>query len=454
MTKLSSDTTKINGIALSMIGITVQTVFCLFFGMALGFYYEWRSALIMIGFIPLIILNSALDYKMQQGYMDGDEKIEVEAGSILSESVINTKTIFSYNMERKVVDMYSKIIRGKNTSLLKSSMLIGIVFGFSQFILFGVFATLNFAGAHFYYNGWITDIMDMNKSIFAILMAAYGMGQAQQYVGNYSKAKEALVGIYSVLNEQSLIDPLDDSKDKLVPKSIEGKIEFVKVTFSYPSRPKQIVFKDLSFTILPGTSNAFVGFSGSGKSTIIQLLERFYDPINGSILIDGVDIKEYNLASLRRHIGLVLQEPVLFKRDVKENIRYGNLNASEEEILSSAKTAYIEKFLEDGKNRDCPVSGGEKQRIAIARAVLKNPRILLLDEATSALDKNSEEIVQKALDNLMVDKTCIVVAHRLSTIVNSDVIFVLDNGKIVECGKHQELLNNKGPYYNLYIGSR
>ena len=151
---------------------------------------------------------------------------------------------------------------------------------------------------------------------------------------------------------------------------------------------------------------------------------------------------------------MVLQEPVLFKRDVKENIKYGNLNATDKEVLSSIKAAYIEKFIEDGKNSDCPVSGGEKQRIAIARAILKNPQILLLDEATSALDTNSEEIVQKALDNLMSNKTCIVIAHRLSTIVNSNVIFVMDNGRIIENGTHNELLSKKGTYYNLFQGSK
>ena len=203
--------------------------------------------------------------------------------------------------------------------------------------------------------------------------------------------------------------------------------------------------KNINLTIEPGQSAALVGYSGCGKSTIIQLLERYYDATEGEILIDGVNIKDYDLLDLRRKIGLVSQEPVLFKRSVYENILYGRLDANRDEVFNAAKRAAIEKFFnkkELGTKED-PVSGGEKQRLAIARAFLKDPVILLLDEATSALDKESEIEVQKSIYELQKNRTSISVAHRLSTIEGSDVIFVLEAGRIVEQGTYNELINNK-----------
>ena len=215
-------------------------------------------------------------------------------------------------------------------------------------------------------------------------------------------------------------------------------ISFFKEHILYYSHQNkyQKVLKNISFTIEPGQAAALVGYSGCGKSTIIQLLERYYDISEGEILLDGINIKDYNLLELRRKIGLVSQEPVLFKRSVYENIRYGKLTATRDEVFTAAKRACIEKFFnkkELGTKED-PVSGGEKQRLAIARAFLKNPIILLLDEATSALDKESEIEVQKSIYELQKGRTSIAVAHRLSTIEDSDVIFVLEAGRIVEKG--------------------
>ena len=226
------------------------------------------------------------------------------------------------------------------------------------------------------------------------------------------------------------------------------------MTFSYPTKPEIDVLKNVSFIIEPGQSAGLVGYSGCGKSTIIQLIERFYDVEDGKgeVLIDDINIKDYNLYLLRKKIGLVSQEPVLFKRSVYDNILYGKLDATKEEVLNAAHAAAIQKFFnakEMGTKED-PVSGGEKQRLAIARTFLKNPVILLLDEATSALDKESEKAVQASIDVLQKGRTSIAVAHRLTTIQNSDVIMVMENGRLVEKGTHDELLKLGKKYANLY----
>jgi len=278
-------------------------------------------------------------------------------------------------------------------------------------------------------------------------MGSFGIGMASTYLGDTGKAQEAFVNIYRTLDNEVKIDPYERKPNI----KIEGNIKFEDVEFFYETRPGNKVLKKISFEINKGQSAAFVGPSGCGKSTIIQLIERFYDIQGGKITFDGHDIKDFDLVDLRRQIGLVSQEPVLFKRKVRENIAYGKLNASDKEVEEAAKKAYISELLEMGKvDEKSNISGGQKQRVAIARAIIKNPTILLLDEATSALDKNSEEIVQKALDDVMIGRTSITIAHRLSTIINNDIIFYMEDGAIHEQGSHKELLEMKGKYYRLY----
>jgi ATP-binding cassette subfamily B (MDR/TAP) protein 1 len=451
-TQLSSDTTKLNGIALSMVGISIQTVATLVVAVTLGFIFDWRISLINLGCLPLMMISAVMQFRLQQGFSSVDDVIDNNAGGIISESVCNTKTIYSYNMQEKVVKMYQNMLKNGMKKINKTSFINGVLFGFSQFIMFVIYAIIFYAGASFMSQGTLT-IKNMFRAIFVILFAGFGLGQSQQYVGDISAAKSALINLFRTIDEPSPIDPIEirDTKKDAIKKEITGKIEFRNVGFRYPTRPDVVVFENLNFTIQPGQNVAFVGFSGSGKSTIIQLLERFYDTTEGQILIDDVDIKEFDLIHLRTQMSLVMQEPILFKTDIIENIKYGKLNATKEEVELAANQAKISHYVSSDYDKTIiPVSGGEKQRIALARAIIKNPKILLLDEATSALDSKVEKEIQATLDEMMKGRTTITIAHKLSTIENSDVIFLMDQGKILEQGSHSELYEKKQRYFNLY----
>ncbi|CAO2037478.1 unnamed protein product [Urochloa humidicola] len=286
---------------------------------------------------------------------------------------------------------------------------------------------------------------------FSILVStSMVIADAASVTTDLAKGADAVASVFATLDRVTKIDP--DNPDGYKPEKLKGEMNIRRVDFAYPSRPDVLIFKGFSLSIQPCKSIALVGQSGSGKSTIIGLIERFYDPISGVVEIDGRDIKTYNLQALRKHIGLVSQEPTLFAGTIRENIVYGTKIASEEEIENAARSANAHDFissLKDGYDtwsgeRGVQLSGGQKQRVAIARAILKDPAILLLDEATSALDSQSEKVVQEALDRMLVGRTSVVVAHRLSTIQNCDQIIMLEKGIIVETGTHASLMA-KGP---------
>ena len=452
LTKLSIDTTQLNSIVFSLMGDLVNVTSNTIVGLVLGFYFSWRLALICICFIPFIVFSNVIKNQTQHKGRDKDKKINVEAGSVLSECVVNTKTIYSFNFQKPAVDMYLGILEESKDDFVKDSFFNGLFMGIGTFAQFCCNATLFHYSSVFILDGRL-KFEDMNRVMNILIVTATGIGNGLGTVGDYSKASNAFKSLFSTIDTECLIDITEEgNKNKKSAKDIKGKIEFKNVSFSYPTRRDQKILKNISFVIQPGQAAALVGYSGCGKSTIIQLLERYYDPDEGEILIDDVNIKDYNLIELRRKIGLVSQEPVLFKRSVYHNILYGKLDASKEEVIEAAKKACIMKFFtknDQGKKED-PVSGGEKQRLAIGRAFLKNPVILLLDEATSALDKESEKEVQKSIYELQKQRTSVSVAHRLSTIEQSDVIFVLESGKIVEQGTHQELIKLQGKYYVLH----
>ncbi|KAM7487966.1 hypothetical protein LguiB_025450 [Lonicera macranthoides] len=298
--------------------------------------------------------------------------------------------------------------------------------------------------------------LEINTIIPMFLDFASALGQASTCLSAFAAGRVAAFKMFHTISRKSEIDPYYAHGQKL--DDITGAIELREVYFSYPTRPEERIFNGFSFSIPSGTTAALVGQSGSGKSTVISLIERFYDPQGGEVLIDGINLKDFQISWIRSKIGLVSQEPVLFTSSIKDNIAYGKDMATLEEIKAAAELANAAKFIDklpEGLDtmvgvQGTQLSGGQKQRIAIARAILKDPRILLLDEATSALDAESERTVQEALDKIMVNRTTLIVAHRLSTVKNADMIAVIHQGKIVETGSRYELLQDpEGAYCQL-----
>ena len=454
LTKLSIDTTKISVIVLSVFGSIISSVGGIIVSIVLGMIFDWRLALISTAFLPFTLFFTVFKAYFRANGSQSNYDLKIEAGSIISECVISTKTIFSFNFQQKAVDIYSSILEKENNGILKKGIFSGLLFGIGIFITFACRAVLMKCSYLFIKNQTL-NYEDMMCALNCLLTMG-GICHSLMLLAELPKAREAFRSLFRILRTPSEIIAFEDiNKDKQFPSEFKGKIEFKNVTFAYPTKPENIILNNLSLTINPGQHAALVGFSGSGKSTIIQLIERYYDPIEGDVFIDDINVKDYNLFKLRKKIGLVSQEPVLFKRSVYENILYGKLDAKENEVIEAAEKAAINKFFKNeqkGKKNET-VSGGEKQRLAIARAFLKDPSILLLDEATSALDKESEIEVQKSINELQKGRTSVAVAHRLSTIIDSDVIFYLEYGVVKEKGTHNELLAKRGKYYQLYESS-
>nr|XP_006814548.1 PREDICTED: multidrug resistance protein 1-like [Saccoglossus kowalevskii] len=455
-TKLASEASAVQGAAGRNIAMVVQAFFSLGIGIFIAFFFGWQMTLVVLLCCPLLVVAGFLHASVLKGFANKDKDSLQGAGKIASEAVENIRTVASLTVEGRFSRIYADFLFAPYEGGLKNAHIYGLTYGFSQGVTFLVNAAAFRFGAFMIEQGEMT-FEDVFLVFALITFGAMAVGQASSFAPDAAKAKVAANQIFFLLDRESEIDT--SSTEGLKPEKCISELELHDVRFRYPTRPDVPVLRGVDLKVNPGQRVALVGSSGCGKSTIVQLTERFYDTIAGSVALDGNDLKDLNIQSLRQQLGIVSQEPILFDRTIKDNIAYGD-NSREvpmNEIIQAAKDANIHGFVQslplgyDTRvgEKGTQLSGGQKQRVAIARALVRNPKILLLDEATSALDTESEKIVQDALDRASEGRTCIVIAHRLSTIQEADKIVVIQNGKIVEEGKHGDLLNRQGVYYRL-----
>nr|KYP71725.1 ABC transporter B family member 5 [Cajanus cajan] len=451
--RLSADAASVRALVGDALGLLVQNIATALTGLIIAFVASWQLSFILLALVPLIGMNGYIQMKFMKGTSEDAKMMYEEASQVANDAVGSIRTVASFCAEEKVMELYRKKCEGPMNAGIRQGLISGTGFGVSFFLLFSVYATNFYAGARFVEAGK-ASFSDVFRVFFALTMASIGISQSSSLAPDSNKAKIATASIFRIIDRKSNIDPSDESGSTL--DSVKGEIMIRHVSFKYPSRPDIQIFRDLSLTIHSGKTVALVGESGSGKSTVIALLQRFYDPDSGQITLDGIEIQNLQLKWLRQQMGLVSQEPVLFNDTIRANIAYGKEgNATEAEIITAAELANAHGFisgLQQGYDtvvgeRGIQLSGGQKQRVAIARAIIKSPKILLLDEATSALDAESERVVQDALDKVMLSRTTVVVAHRLSTIKNADVIAVVKNGVVVEKGRHETLINIKDGFY-------
>ncbi|MBA0640802.1 hypothetical protein Goklo_023704, partial [Gossypium klotzschianum] len=455
--RLEKDATVVRSLFGDGVSLLVQTISGVTVACAMGLFIAWRLAIVMIVVQPLIILSMYTRMVILKKMSVKARKAQEEGSKLAAEAVSNHRTITAFSSQDQIMKMLQAAQEVPRKENVRQSWFAGLGLGSAQFLTACIMAFDFWYGGKLISQGYITA-KALIETFLILVSTGLVIAQAASMTSDMAKSAEVVRSLFAILDRCTRIEP--DESSGYLAQEITGCVEICDVEFAYPARPNVSILKDFSISIEAGKSTALVGQSGSGKSTVISLIERFYDPVKGVVKIDGRDIKSYNLRSLRKHIALVSQEPTLFSGTIRENILYGAPDKIDEsEIIEAAKAANAHDFiagLVDGYDTRCgdrgvQLSGGQKQRIAIARAILRNPAMLLLDEATSALDSKSEKVVQEALERVMVGRTSVVVAHRLSTIKNCDLIVVLDKGKVVEKGNHSSLLA-KGPtgaYYSL-----
>jgi ABC transporter fused permease/ATP-binding protein len=453
MSRLNSDATVLQNALSVNISMMLRNAVAAIGGLVLLAYTSPKLTAIMITVLPIGGLMAARFGKKIRTMSKDVQEALGGASAVADETLNSIRTVRSFAAETVEVSRFEralKIALEKTTVRIKAISY--FMSGISFVGLLGIVGVL-WLGGRYVILGEMT-IGTLSAYILYTMTVAVSVGTLGGLWTDFMSATGASARIFAILDRTPEIDNIAGS----LPSQVKGEIKLESLKFAYPGRPDYPVFTDLSLTIKEGETVALVGASGSGKTTVAALIQRFYDPQSGRILLDGTPITNISPDWLRKQIGTVAQEPILMSTSVRENISYGRPSASLDDIKKAAKSAFADEFITRFPDsyetlvgeRGVQLSGGQKQRVAIARAILKNPRILILDEATSALDAESEHLVQQALRNLMESRTVLVIAHRLSTVRHADRVIVMEKGRIVQIGRHEELIGNQeGVYYGL-----
>ncbi len=411
-----------------------------------------KLTLMMLGIFPVMVIIAVVFGKYIRGISRKAQDRLADSNVIVEETLQGISNVKAFTNESFEASRYKNAIAEVVKLALRGAKFRGAFASFIIFCLFGAIVAVVWYGAILVQQG-IISMGDLTSFILYATFVGAAMGSFAELYAQLQKTVGATERVIELLQEEN--ENITFNENQRIEKKIEGSISFKDVNFSYPSRKEIEVLKGISFTAKPGEKIALVGPSGAGKSTLASMILRFYDPDSGAIYFDNQKAENYTLTDIRKQVAIVPQDVLLFGGSIEENIAYGKIDASKEEIISAARRAHADRFINtfpEGYQtlvgeRGVKLSGGQRQRIAIARALLKNPAILILDEATSSLDSESERLVQEALEELMKNRTSIIIAHRLATIRQADKIIVIDQGKVVESGTHEDLLQLEDGLY-------
>lgn len=451
--RVTTDTTLLQTVIGSSFSFALRNSLTFLGGLVLMFVSNIKLSLIVLAVVPFIVFPLIyFGRKVKKLSRESQDQV-ASVGAWAGESLQHIKVVQAFTREDMVLAQFSRQAEGAFTVALKRIQQRAILIALVMILVMGAIAGMLFVGGSDVLQGELTG-GELSAFVFYAIMVAGSLAAVTEVYGEVQRAAGAAERIQELMSTQAQIQ----SSIGISPATHSHHlIEFDQVNFTYPSRPDYLALSALNLNIKKGERVALVGPSGAGKSTLFDLLLRFRDPQSGVIKIDGQDLRNMNLQSLRNMFALVPQQPVLFSANVWDNLRYGAPDATEEQVFAAAKAAYAHDFimqLPSGYQsflgeQGVKLSGGQKQRLAIARAILRDPKILLLDEATSALDAQSEYLVQNALDKLMKDRTTLIIAHRLATVVHADRIVVMEQGKLIDQGTHQQLMKSSNLYQRL-----